>query len=299
MSEIDGALNHIQNELLLSKIRESLEVDYEKARNAHDSIHEFMFLIGKLVPSSQDYSFKKHSAYLVYHWEIFDLSHRSYIDALSTYYNAAFILLRSTIELMIKGTFFECLAHKKYRENSLVLDSDERGKKIKNWINQLINYESSIANDLEHISGSIYDKIADFVLERDNVPSISKMLKQIINWGILDGIEEPYNLIYGNIYEKLSFNAHVLPDYIDIGRVLVSEKDLFQEREVMSNHLLEYFNMVHTIMDICMVASINILKENIQSFKEVKENIRERSMDKQFVSLGLKHTQKRIRELQN
>lgn len=296
MSDIDKAFEFIEKELRIPKIRESLEIDYDKAVKVHDSIHELMNLIGNLIPRELDYSYKENSAYILYHWEIFDLSHRSYMDALSTYYNAALTLLRSVIEFMIRGAFFECLAHKKYREKSLVIDDDEKGKKIKKLINDLINLEPNIEKDLEISSVAIYDKTEDFVLKQDNMPSFSRMLKQIIEWGILDGIEKPYDLIYDNIYKKLSMNTHGMFDATDIGRVLVSDKELFRDREILSEHLLEYFNILHEVIDICLVATMNILKENTQNSK-VKDSLRERIMDAQFISFELKYTQKRIKEL--
>ncbi len=300
MDIIEAALEHTKKELMLPKIRASLEVDFEKARKAHDSIHQFMLIAPKLVPTEHltkpKYSFKRNSAYIIYHWEIFDLAHRSLLEALSTFYNASFILLRATVELIIKGSFFECLAHSKYRENSSIIDKDKAGSNLKRWIREVIKRKPSIAKDFEKISVAIYDKIEPIGLDENYIPSTSKMLKQLIGWGICDGLPNAYNLIYG-MYGKLSPNVHVLPDYTDMGRVLVSEEKPFTERKVMSKYLLEYLGMLHTIIDIGMVVTLNILKDNVQNFSEVRDNLTVMLKDQQFLSLGLQYTPKRIETL--
>lgn len=291
MDVIEGALEHTQKELMLPEIKASLKVDYEKARKAHDSIHEFMLLAAKCV--TPKYSFHKKSAYFVYHWEIFDLAHRSLVEVLSTFYNASFILLRATIELIIKGSFFECLSHRKYRENSPILDEDERGRKLKGFINELINRKPDIADDLENISVAIYDKIETIALDQNYMPSISKMLKQLIDWGILDGVPNAFDLIY-EMYGRLSPNVHVLPDYTDIGRVLLSDEKPFKDRKVMPKYLLEYLVMLHTTIDVAMVSALNTLKENIQNSNKVRKNLANMLKDEQFISLDLRYTPKRI-----
>lgn len=173
------------------------------------------------------------------------------------------------------------------------LDEDEDGYSLKPFINYLTSYEPSIADDLENISVSIYDKIERVAQDPKYMPSTSKMLKQLIEWGIFEGVPNAFDLIYG-IYGKLSPNVHVLPDYIDRGRILVSEETPFKERKVIPKYLLEYLEMLHTTMDVAMVGSLNILKENIQNFEEVRDNLASVLNDQQFMSLELQYTPNRI-----
>ena len=146
------------------------------------------------------------------------------------------------------------------------------------------------------MSVSIFDELDTYLIDKKNVISTRSMLKQIINWGMLDGIENPESLIYG-IYQKLSLDVHVSPDNTDIGRRLITNRELFTEREIMPEYFVEYLELLHTIMDICLVVLLNILKENIQDSDNAKEFLKKRLHEDDFISLELSRTQQRIREL--
>lgn len=297
MDVIESALGHIRKELMLPEIRTSLELDFEKARKAHDAIHMFMLLASKLVPwHATGYSFHRNSAYLVYHWEIFDLAHRSSLEALSTFYNASFILLRATLELIINGSLFECLSHREYREISSLLDDDANGCRLKSFIDNVIKNNPTVGNDLEIISAAIYDVIEPIASDPNYSPSVSKKLRQLTEWGIFDGVPNAFDLIYG-MYGKLSQNVHVLPDYTDIGRVMLSEEIPFGERKVMPSYLSEYHELLFTTIDVGMVVTLNILGQNIKNFKEIRDHLASILDDGRFISLDLKHTPNRIVEL--
>lgn len=110
---IKGALNHTLKELEILNTIKSLEKGkYEKLQEAHDSIHEFIYLAP--VCCSKQANWHSKSAFLTYHWEAFHLAHRSFLEALTGYYNAAYILLRGTLELLLKGAFWECLVIKSF-----------------------------------------------------------------------------------------------------------------------------------------------------------------------------------------
>ncbi|MEM5854258.1 MAG: hypothetical protein QW228_07880, partial [Candidatus Aenigmatarchaeota archaeon] len=102
------AFNHTLKELeipnLLDSIRES---DPEKLIRAHDSIHEFIFLAPLSFPSNGNVSWHRKSAFLTYQFDVFYSAHRSLIEALAGYYNAGYTLLRSTLELILKGALWE------------------------------------------------------------------------------------------------------------------------------------------------------------------------------------------------
>ena len=135
-------------------------MSFESLQKAHDAIHEFMLLAPLSVPSKIDTTgWHRKSAFLTYQWEAFHHAHRSLIEALCGYYNVAFILLRATFELLIRGAFWECLSHKTFRDNSQVLDNDKQGKAIKGWLNSIFEAAPNIEEEFEQISASIYDKI--------------------------------------------------------------------------------------------------------------------------------------------
>lgn len=296
MNKIESAYEHIVQELLLDHIKQSLSIDIEKARKAHDSTHELMFMGGNVVGSLKDYSFKTNSLYFIHNWEIFDQATRSNVEALSTYYNSAFVLLRTIIELLIKGVFYDCLAHEKFRNNAKIIEQDKAGKKLKIFLDELIQTSPNISKNFENVSVSILDELDTYLIDKKNVISTRLMLKQIINWGMLDGIENPESLIYG-IYQKLSSDVHASPDNTDIGRRLITNRELFTKREIMPEYFVEYLELLHTIMDVCLVALLNILKERIQDSNNAKEFLKKRLHEDDFASLELSRTQQRIREL--
>ena len=103
-SDFREAFSHCLKELNIPNIAISLQrCDFEKIQKAHDSIHEFMLIPTGLINSNEDFWAK--SAF-IYHSEAFDQAHRSLLEALSGYYNAACTLLRNALELILKGAFF-------------------------------------------------------------------------------------------------------------------------------------------------------------------------------------------------
>src|SRR5215470_2375607 len=133
---LESAYPHIENELGLRHIRLSLRSEFQNLQKAHDAVHESMTLAPLLIslPSGQEPAWERKSAFLTYHWEAFHHAHRSLYEALCAYYNVGFVLLRVTFELFLKGAFWECLSHKKFHDNSQILDNNEAGKKIKTWL---------------------------------------------------------------------------------------------------------------------------------------------------------------------
>ena len=96
--EFKEVFSHCLNELNIPNIAVSIQAcDFEKIRKAHDSIHEFTLIPTGLINSNEDFQAK--SAFLIYHSEAFDQAHRSLLEALAGYYNAAYTLLRNTLEL--------------------------------------------------------------------------------------------------------------------------------------------------------------------------------------------------------
>jgi hypothetical protein len=103
---VQSAYRHTLGELGLENIKPSLKLEFESLQKAHDAIHEFMLLAPLLFPSQADEEFHRKSAFLLpYQETAFDHAHRSLIESLCGYYNVAFVLLRTTLELVIKGAF--------------------------------------------------------------------------------------------------------------------------------------------------------------------------------------------------
>jgi hypothetical protein len=194
-SALNRALSHTKKEIGLSNLRISLDSNYDVIQKAHDSIHEFVYLGVLCLPNLPGVSWHSKSAFLTYQWEAFHQTHRSFLEALTGYYNAAYGLLRSALELVVKGAFWECLAHERFRGNTarLQLDKDKgKRKSVKDWVDALIEREPSVENDLEETSAAVFDKIAilfgDRAFQRQfvHIPSFRVIIQRLIEWQIID-----------------------------------------------------------------------------------------------------------------
>lgn len=282
--EFKEAFSHCLNELNIPNIAISIQrCDFEKIRKAHDSIHEFMLIPTGLINSNEDFQAK--SAFLIYHSEAFDQAHRSLLEALSGYYNAAYTLLRNTLELILKGAFWECMAHKKYRDRAEIIR--KTGAKIGNskktlidWLSEIIRRKPSIEEGLEKTSAGIYDKISPLFEDeslRKIVPYVRSIVEQLADWKIFDPIQRiinPTEYVYDFYYRELSADVHVAPDKTNIGRRLLAEKELF-EIEVIPDELNKYAEDLHRVMDIGIVVELNILEDilNEKSKKWLNERL--------------------------
>lgn len=227
------------------------------------------------------------------------MAHRAFIEALAGYYNAGHILLRSTLELLLKGAFWECLAHKEFRENAEILNKEKRS--LLDWFNDKIKPE--VEREFEEISTAIFDKTAPIFEDRELqklIPDIKTIIAQLDRWGILDPIPKPVEKVYGGIYRELCKEVHVIPDKTDIGRRLLQQKDLF-EITIMPRELNKFLETLHKIMDVGIVIELNILSDWIERDGEVKARLKERLPT--IKDLELKYSficlQKRIEENKN
>ena len=278
------AFSHCLKELNIPNIAISLQrCDFEKMRKAHDSIHEFMLIPTGLINSNEDFQAK--SAFLIYHSEAFDQAHRSLLEALLGYYNAAYTLLRNALELILKGAFWECMAHKKYRDRAEIIRKTRAKignskKTLIDWLSDIIRQKPPIEEELEKTSAGIYDKISPLFEDknlRKVVPNVRSIVEQLADWEIFDPIQEiinPVEYVYDFYYRELSADVHVAPDKTNIGKRLLAEKELF-ETEVIPDELNRYAEDLHRVMDIRIVVELNILEDilNEKSKKWLNERL--------------------------
>jgi len=292
---IDEALSHAMHEFRLDNVRPSLEAAYDEAQKGHDAIHEFMLLAGKLFPSTGEVGWESRSAFLTYHWEAFEAAHRSLLEALCGFYNPAFILLRSTLELLIKGAFFEGLAHQEFRNSTETLRKDDKGKRLIDCIEGVLRENLEIGSRWETTSAGIYDAVGVLIKERKFRPPMPVLVEQIFHWAFLEPIHDWKGKVYG-LYGKLSGDVHVEPDRTDIGRVLLLQPDwLFKEKEVIPEVLKEYLDFLRRVVDIGVVIELNVLIDNARKYEEVRFNLSERVPE--LEALGLSISLERLRSL--
>ena len=265
------AFSHTLEEIGLHTVWESLKVDLESIRKGHDSIHEFTYIAPLMFPHEGGPSWHRYSAFLLYHWEVGYAAHRSLIEALCGYYNSAFTLLRTALELALKGALYEGLAHRKFRATSQALEKDPGGRNLKQFLDDLISKQPSISDDLGDTSAAIYDMIESIVDNARYRPSLKTILMQLSEWGFLHPIRAVQEI--RDVYMRLSKEVHVLPDYTDIGRILLKETDeLFEPRKVDKAVLGEYMLVERFVVDACTVVELNVLKDNMK-FNQVRSNL--------------------------
>jgi len=294
------ALSHIFKEFEFHNILISVHgSDFEKLRKAQDAVYEFVLLSTHLINSDEEFHAK--SAFLFYQNEAVDRANTSLLNALTGHYNAAYTLLRNTLELVVKGAFWECLAYKKYRDNAEVIK--KAGAKIGNtkrtlidWLNDIIGLKPSIEDELEKTSGGIYDKISP-LFEDENlrkiIPNVKQIVEQLAGWNLFNPIHDPVMYVY-DFYKELSADVHVIPDKTDIGRRLLSEKELF-ETEVIIDELNKYCENLHKIMDIGIVVELSILEDYIIQNDTAKSWLKEKLVD--IAMLDLKNSSTKIAEV--
>ena len=293
-SMTSDAFYHIFKELEMLNILESLRAGGLTAIKAHDSVHEFLLLASLVPHDPQQVTWHRKSAFLTYLWEAFHSAHRATMEALAGYYNAGFTLLRNTLELLVRGAFWECLAHEKFRDNAKILDEEQQKDRkrgsVKDWIEELIGRRPSIREEMERTSANIFDKTAvlfedeEFQREHVRMPSFATMVRQLIDWRVID-IADAYNTVYGDLYGRLSKNVHVIPDRTDIGRRLLREED-FLEIHVIPEELGRFVEILRRVVDIGIVIECNILTDWFQR-DENKAAVRERLASVEDLGLRL------------
>ncbi|MBA7639350.1 hypothetical protein ES703_47008 [subsurface metagenome] len=260
--------SHFFEELGIPNLAISIQrSDFENLQKAHQTIHEFIYLATQIINADADFYAK--SAFLYYHSEIFDQAHRSLLEALTGYYNSAYTLLRSTLELLIRGAFWECFAHRKYRDKADVVKKTGRKinkskKTLIDWVNEIVIIRPSIEGELETFSASIFDKTSPLFEDetlKKIIPNVKSIIEQLAGWNIFDPILDPTHYIY-SFYKELSADVHVIPDKTNIGKRLFAEKELY-ETAVIPEDLNKYAETLHKVIDIGIVVELNILEDII------------------------------------
>ncbi|MDY9924379.1 DUF5677 domain-containing protein [Methanobacterium sp.] len=275
--QINKEYRHVMDEIQLDNIYYSLSKgDLNKIKDLHYAIHAFGSLPKSIINTESDFQSK--SALLIYQHETYERVHESFISALSGHYNSAYTLLRNALELLIKGAFWECIAHKKYRMH-LKSETRKGNATLRKFIDDLIEKEDSeIENKLEIISTYIYDVIDFYNLNGKEVyvPNISDIIDQLAEWNMFYPLknEETHKIIYNDLYKSLSGSVHVEPDLTDIGRRVSSNGDELFKTSIILEELDRYLDVLSKLIDLSIVIELNILDDLIKNNLEVIEKLK-------------------------
>lgn len=257
-----------------------------------NSLIKNYFGLGGIINDSDLYL--KHTAFAVYHWEHYDLIRRSLLEALATYYNASSILLRPTFELIIKGILFQCICQQKFRKSANVLRKQK--DELLEIITTEINKNPDLNQELQNSSVSLFDKVGSVFLVNYR-PSIKQILLQFQKWTLLQGIKKPVSQLYDESYGTLSWDVHVHPPSLDVGRRIRLNETPFKDHEVSSKYLHECLDNIILIIDLSTIMTVNMFRFTIDDSKLFKQYLQSLANSKGFKELKLEYSPIRIKQL--
>lgn len=266
---------------------------YRKAVKGHDSIHALLSLAVCMFSPSNDNDhadWRNRTAFLSHNWEAFDLLHSSYYEALHANYMAGFILLRSALELVLKGAFYQCLTAPSYRDKSRLLEADTRGRRLRNRLDNMLSRSGAFRSDLGEESYSIYEHMRTTMNKAKYRPATRVMIQQLARWGMLKGIESPSRTI-SRTYAKLSQDVHAHPWRTDLSRVLALRPErVFEPKTIMHREFDAYLRELRDVLDIGMVVTINVLRDRLRDRRETRRELCRFVHDSKLKSLGMRYT---------
>jgi hypothetical protein len=178
-------------------------------------------------------------------------------------------MLRSALEAMIRGAFWEGMAHKKFRDHAeairrapgVKLLSDKVGR-LHDWFADVFKQSPYAEAEMDLVSAGVFDRVSplfsDPVLSRV-VPPFKTMVEQIAEWGLLAPIPDPAaSTIYGGVYWKLSEDAHLIPDKTLLGRRFANGKPSFSTAEFSPDELYSFTEMLEIVDDVGILLSLNL-----------------------------------------
>jgi hypothetical protein len=119
------------------------------------------------------------------------------------------------------------------------------------------------------------------------------MIGQLEEWKIIDAMPNPSKTVY-KFYNELSADIHVVPARTDIGRRLLSQKDLF-ETEIIPSELTSYMKFLSQVIDIAIIIEFNIMKDWVLANDSIKNKLKDRLSA--LEGLGMKYSVKKLRKI--
>jgi len=222
MASKDEILTNILNELNIPEIERVLNSSHFNAiTNVHDGIllyHTLPEIIIKGTRNGGRNMRSYHLAYFMHHGEAIKKAYLSFYLILMGHRSISFSVDRILLELMIKGSFWDCISRKRYRNKKI--PSGDKLKKIRYAIQKMIDDYSGTFTSCQYCSLSAIDSVLDYIdlniSEKSTweniVPRMNDMIKILYDWKKFRPLKEP-EVIY-TIYKILSNDIHSHPNSI-------------------------------------------------------------------------------------
>lgn len=216
----------------------------------------------------QEQTHRRLSAFAIYQIEAIHLLERTSMQALCWYYGIGTAMLRTALEALIHGAFWEGMAHPATRDSAQIIRSS-RGAQVGNQTKRLhdlfadvFSHVPQAERELDLLSAGIFDRISFLFSTRQFtrvVPRFDLMVAQMAEWGLFHPIPDPAATIYDGVYWKLSEDAHVIPDKTLLGRRFAADKEAFPTVEFSAEELSAFVEMLEIVADIGIVLGLNLL----------------------------------------
>jgi hypothetical protein len=215
----------------------------------------------------QKETFHRISAFALYGIESIYLLQRTCTEALCCYYGVGTVMLRSGLEALIRGAFWEGMAHKAFRDRAEVVRRvggvkiNGELRKLHRWFADVFARAPQAETDFEVMSAAIFDRTSALFSEPELnrvLPPFIAMVEQVAQWELLDPIPEPARAIYRGVYRDLSSAVHLIPDKTLLGRRFVAGKPAFPTIEFSADDLKAFVDMLEIVANVGMVLSLNL-----------------------------------------
>lgn len=231
-------------------VNASIDLLKDEIIQCYKSIDIFLKLPTQFV-NSTDELHSKSAFFIPYHSEIYDNGIVALSLCISANYISSLTLLRTIVDMMIYGIFYQCISENRFR-NDIIESLQSYTKRIKKEIDK--NQSS-----LNSMSANIYSLI-DYTIF-NNPPKHEVILNQFEHWGILENKTEAKKYILKS-YKILCNFTHGNPLYTDFFNRIIDEKDMYSKTTNL-NSLKLFCSQFLLIIDIALSLEISILKDVI------------------------------------
>ena len=111
------------------------------------------------------------SVFWIYYDHSVHLARRAWTEALCLYYGPGHSMLRNALESLIRGAFWEGMAHRKFRADAQVVRRTGgkigmETKTLLDWFADVFKHDPNAEDELEQKSGAVFDKTSALFAER-------------------------------------------------------------------------------------------------------------------------------------